>query len=146
MLMRTRNKRFFSSINAALVATVIGVVAVMLYSAYVALPFVQGPIITINEPVQTEAGTTLLSGTASRVSKLAINELEVPITDTGVFSVERAFPPGYTVVVIHASDRFGRDREHTLTFVTQSHASKKESDNEESSENQLEEGSDGIEI
>lgn len=119
------------TVHAPFLLGALGIVVVILYSAYVALPFFQGPQIHIDTPGHTVDGTVYLSGTTERVSKLSINELEVPITDTGAFAVERAFPAGYTVVVIKASDRFGRNREETLTFVTQPHASQEESNDQE---------------
>jgi len=133
---RKRSKRFSSPLNAAFLLGIIGVTLALLYGALVATPFVEGPAITLNQPEHTESGTVILSGNTKRVSKVSVNELEIPITDQGSFSVERAYPAGYTVVVITASDRFGRSREETLTFITrENYASEKESDiNEESSE------------
>lgn len=104
----------------------VGIGIVILYSIFVALPFFRGPFITVNEPSYTDNGTLYLSGMTERVSKLSVNELEIPISDTGTFAVERAYARGYTVVVIQASDRFGRSRTETHTFVTKPHASKKE--------------------
>lgn len=130
--MRKRSEFTKRTVHAPFILGILGVIVVTLYSAYVALPFFQGPQIQIDTPGHTVHGTIYLSGTTERVSKLSINELEVPITDTGAFAVERAFPAGYTVVVIKASDRFGRSREEILTFVTQPHASQEESSDQES--------------
>jgi len=121
------------SIHAAVLVGVVGVAGGIAYGAYVALPYVLGPTVAIHAPRPTEHGTVLISGDTKRVSKVAINELEVPITEHGGFEVERAYPPGYTVVIVEARDRFGRSRTETLTFITSEiHASQEENDNEES--------------
>ena len=131
--MRRKARRLHIPLNATTVATTLGILIVIDYSAYVALPFIKGPLVVLHPPGQTLEGTVYISGSTERVSKLLINELEVPLSDTGTFAVERAYPAGYTVVIIQASDRFGRTRSETLTFVTQPHASKKEVSTEESS-------------
>lgn len=101
---------------------------VLIYAIFALFPLFLGPSLELNPPTETGEGTTIISGVTHRVSSLSINELPVPITEAGAFSIERAYPVGYTVVVIEAADRFGRVRHETLTFTTNdtSHARKEE--------------------
>jgi len=114
----TKRNRFSFAFNGMTILAALGIAGALIYAAFVAFPFFEGPSLTAFEPQKTERGTILLQGATKRVSALSINDLEVPITDTGLFSVERAYPAGYTVVVFRASDRFGRSREKILTFIT----------------------------
>ncbi|MEK9177362.1 MAG: hypothetical protein AAB923_03635, partial [Patescibacteria group bacterium] len=63
-------------------------------------------------------GPATISGDTRRVSYLSINGLPVAVSEDGSFSVKRAYPPGYTEVVITAKDRFGRQRSRTVSFIT----------------------------
>lgn len=131
-MLKTRRKR---RIRIPLTATTILIGAALLlvgaYTTYVTLPFFKGPAVSVLPLSETPEGALIIRGTTERVSKLTINELEVPLAEDGTFAVERAYPEGYTVVIITASDRFGRFRSETLNFVTH-HASQKENRSEES--------------
>ncbi len=117
--------------------------AVALYAGFALLPLLLGPTLMVGVVRSTEFGTTMIAGTTDRVSTLSINGLPVPITEAGDFSIERAYPVGYTVVVIEASDRFGRRETETITLTTNetTYARKKE----EPEDRSLEGGSDSIE-
>lgn len=103
--------------------------AIASYTLFALSPLLRGPHLTISPPRYTDHGTIILEGVAKRVSSLSINGLPVPITHEGVFSIERSYPAGYTVVIVTASDRFGRTTEATRTFITdteQPYGTKKE--------------------
>jgi hypothetical protein len=108
---------------APLILGVIAAVIVIAYSAYAAYPYLRGPILVVNQP--SFGTTTTITGHTVRVSALAVDGLPVPLDEGGSFAVERAYPPGYTVVTVRAVDRFGRSIEHTLTFVTTPYANQK---------------------
>ncbi len=92
-------------------------ILVFAYTLVITAPLFKGASITVDPPSKSESGSTVLRGSTERVSKLTINNLEVPLSEEGAFAVERAYPLGYTVVVIRASDRFGRTTERIITFV-----------------------------
>lgn len=117
---KTRNEgpRSAPAILAALAATI-----VIGYSAYAAYPYLRGPILVLDEAA---IGTsTTITGRTARVSSLTVNGLPIALDEKGVFSVERAYPPGYTVVTVRGVDRFQRSATRTLTFVTKPYASEK---------------------
>lgn len=103
-------------------------VLVLLYAVFALFPLFLGPYLELEVPYDTPEGTTVIAGVAQRVSSLSINGLPIPVTEAGAFSIERAYPVGYTVVVIEATDRFGRVRRETLTLTTNdtTHARKEE--------------------
>ncbi len=107
------------SVGPRRLAVAIGVAAGFLivgYSIFAALPFLEGPALSASV-VATPAGTALIQGSTERVSYLALNGAPVPIDENGSFALERAYPPGYTVIVIAARDRFGRNIEKRFDFL-----------------------------
>lgn len=98
----------------------------LLYGVYAALPFLLGPDITINA-VPEDSGLTHVYGTTARVSFLSVDGAEIALSEDGSFSVERAYPAGYTWITAEAKDRFGRTITKNITLVIpafdiQSHA------------------------
>jgi len=89
------------------------------YVLFVSLPLIEGPSFSILEP-QTPVveGITKISGTTKRVAFLEINGEPIPLSEEGKFAVYRAYPAGYTALVIKARDRFGREKTETVTFIT----------------------------
>jgi hypothetical protein len=110
--------------EAPFLLTVLAVLILVGYSAYAAYPYLRGPVLTLNAP-SSHTDDTVISGRTVRVSTLTIDGLPIPLDEQGAFSVERAYPPGYTVVTVRAADRFGRAVERTLTFITSAYASQK---------------------
>ncbi len=96
------------------------------YSVSVALPFLLGPALELDEVSESEQGAVLISGLTRRVSFLEINGFRTPLNENGSFAVERAFPEGYTAVTVAARDRFGRTITKKISFVIDAHGIKKE--------------------
>jgi hypothetical protein len=96
---------------------ILGSIVVVGYSLFAALPYLEGPSLTVHET--TTQGLTVISGTTARVSFLSIDGAAVPFSEDGSFSATRAYPPGYTALQVSVTDRFGRTLTKTLTFVTQ---------------------------
>jgi hypothetical protein len=107
-----------SSLSTGIALAALGILALLAYGAYAATPFLKGPALSLEAPEETGAGTTLIRGASARVSTLTLNERDIALAEDGSFSVERAYPPGYTVVEVVGTDRFGRTRTETLTFIT----------------------------
>jgi hypothetical protein len=110
--------------SAPLIVAALAALVVIGYSAYAAYPYLRGPILTLDAPRQVGLDM-VLSGRTVRVSTLSVNGLPTPLDERGFFSLERAYPPGYTVVTVRVVDRFGRSVTRTLTFVTKPYASEK---------------------
>lgn len=98
----------------------VALVIILGYSLFVASPYLLGPSLTIHTPRQGEtvtSPTVTITGETARVSYLSVDDQAVPLAEDGSFAVERAYPPGYTVIVVRARDRFGREKVDTLTLV-----------------------------
>lgn len=90
------------------------------YALFAAYPYLRGPSLTVTSPTHnsnTEGETVSITGETTRVSYLSVNDYPVPLAEDGSFHIERAFPPGYTVLVVKAEDRFGREQSDTITFI-----------------------------
>lgn len=97
-----------------------GVLALLIivgYALFAAYPYLKGPSLTLS--FASVKGLTTLYGDTERVSFLTINGAEIPVGEDGSFSIERAYPAGYTAVTAVGRDRFGRTITKTLTFVTE---------------------------
>lgn len=110
--------------SAPVIGVTIAAFVILGYSGYAAYPYLRGPILTLDPPLQRNT-ETVIAGRTVRVSALSVDGLPVALDEGGSFSVERAYPPGYTVVTVRGVDRFGRSLERTLTFVTSTYASEK---------------------
>jgi hypothetical protein len=110
----------FSSQGPVLIIGAVLFVCILGYTLFVASPYLLGPSLTLVSPINGEtvtASTVTISGKTERVSYLSVNGLPVPLLEDGAFLIERSFPTGYTVVVIRARDRFGRESVETIRFL-----------------------------
>jgi hypothetical protein len=98
------------------------------YSAYALYPLLAGPEFDASVSEYNEG--IVIAGTVKRVASVWVNDLPVPITDQGLFSIFRAYPPGYTEIVVRVADRFGRSREKRLTVVINEFIPYAEKDNQ----------------
>jgi hypothetical protein len=110
----------FSS-SLPLIALSIGALVIVAgYTFFVAAPYMAGPSLTVIAPLEnsTETGQTVtITGTTERVAYLSINDLPTPLLEDGTFTMTRSYPPGYTVLVIRARDRFGHEVSETIRFL-----------------------------
>ena len=113
---------------------ILALLGIFAYGLFVATPYLLGPSLSIISPKEgstVRSPTVVVQGVTERVSYLSINDLPVPLLEDGTFAVERAFPKGYTVVVVRARDRFNREITETIRFIHETnvtiHGTKKES-------------------
>ncbi len=102
-------------VRPGMVAVALGVLIIVGYTLYAGLPYLLGSALTVSET--TIRGITTVSGATERVAFLSVDGAPVPLQEDGSFSVERAYPLGYTAVVVSVRDRFGRTLTKTLTFL-----------------------------
>lgn len=107
----------FTPARTALLFGGIALCFIVSYSIYAALPILEGPSIRATAVTGTD-GDTAIQGTTKRVSYLEINGASIPLTEDGSFSIERAYPVGYTAITITVRDRFGRSLTKSLSAVT----------------------------
>ncbi len=98
---------------------ILGLVILLGYSLFVLTPYLEGPSLTISEPSgHTEQSPVTIAGKTERVSFLEINGMQIPVNEDGTFQAVRAYPEGYTEVIVTVRDRFGRERTERLSFIT----------------------------
>ncbi len=81
------------------------------YGAYEARFLVAGPSVVIDTPTTgsaTSSARVMISGSASHIAFLSINDVQAFTDTSGHFSKEVSLPPGHAVITVAAKDRFGR--------------------------------------
>jgi len=89
---------------------VILITIVLVYVQFQARNFIQGPSISISTPyvpIQNEQ-RIILEGSVENIVKLTLNGREINTNENGDFSELVILENGYTIITIHAEDRFGR--------------------------------------
>jgi hypothetical protein len=131
----------FSNHSPLILVGVLTFLGILAYGLFVATPYLRGPKLTVESPKPGSSiptPTVIVRGTTERVSYLSIDDLAVPLLEDGSFQVERAYPAGYTVVVVRVRDRFGRELTDTVEFLhttnLPTHGIQKESGSEAESE------------
>ena len=103
------------SFRAGVIAGILAALVIGGYTLYATLPYLLGPSLKVFETTQN--GETVVTGVTARVSYLSIDGMNVPLQEDGSFSVQRAYPLGYTAITISAKDRFSRTITKTITFL-----------------------------
>ena len=81
------------------------------YGLFEARRIIEGPVITIDSPINGSATSSLgilISGTAENISFLTINDSPSYTDKAGHFNEVLSIPPGYAIITVQAVDRFGR--------------------------------------
>ncbi len=95
------------------------IVLIVVYVQFQARDVILGPTITLNgtyTPVQHER-TVALEGLTHNIVKLTLNGREIHTTIHGEFSQSIVLEKGYTIIELHAEDRFGRTTSLRRAFV-----------------------------
>ncbi len=96
------------------------------YSAYEFHNVLLGPTLTIYEPSD---GATIehplieVKGQAKNVSRISVNDREITVDEAGLFTDKVVLFPGYNVIKLSVSDKFGRRTEKQLELVLSQHES-----------------------
>ncbi|PCI30258.1 hypothetical protein COB55_00560 [Candidatus Wolfebacteria bacterium] len=96
------------------------VLLVIGYVYYQSRNIINGPQLTITSPVNgsnTKQSLITISGIALNTSVIKVNDREVSISENGNFQEKLLLSPGYTIIEIEATDRFGRITTETREVV-----------------------------
>jgi len=99
---------------------ILACVVLLLYALFEARRLITGPQVTITSPIHGEATSSravFISGEAHNISFLTINDNPTYTNEMGQFREILTPPPGYTTIVVAATDRFGR-RTSTSVSIT----------------------------
>lgn len=98
----------------------IGSVVVIGYARFAFRDIIRGPVITITEPVNGESYATSslrLSGTATRIQDITLNNRQILIDEAGNFDEIIILFPGYNTFTIAGRDKFGRTTSTKLQLI-----------------------------
>lgn len=93
------------------------VVGILAYTAFEARGLIAGPTINIDSPMSGETlgeRIVMLTGSAERVSRIALNGRDIFISESGVFEEPLTLMPGYNEITLEAWGRFGEHTSQTL--------------------------------
>ena len=98
---------------------VIVICAIGGYAGFQSKKIISGPQITIQSPATTSAGSSAVdvSGIVKNVSVVTLNDRLIPIDETGQFKEKVLLYPGYNVIKLEATDKFGAHVTKELQMV-----------------------------
>ena len=101
------------ALRRSLIFFVIALLALgmLTYALFEGRRLIEGPRITITSPRNGSATSStgvLIAGEAQNISFLTINDKPAFTDESGHFEELLSPPPGYTVLTVAATDRFGR--------------------------------------
>ncbi len=102
------------------------VLFILVYSGFEARRLVRGPHVEIFEPsdgATIENPLVEVRGRAENVLAISLNDRKITVDEQGVFSEKLLLSPGYNVIRVSVSDKFGRNREKTVELVLTQHES-----------------------
>ncbi len=90
------------------------------YGMYQARNMLRGPQVVIDAPLNGAHFTDPLitiSGVAHNIASISLNDRPIFVDQKGVFAEKLLLPAGYTIMKMHAQDKFGRETEQLLEFT-----------------------------
>lgn len=98
---------------------VLVVLIVLFYGLFEARKILEGPVITIESPRDgsaTSSAGIIIAGEAQNISFLSINDKPSFTDESGHFAELLSVPPGFTVLTVAATDRFGRKTSKSVSI------------------------------
>jgi hypothetical protein len=105
---------------------VIALLVVGGYSLYEFHNVIIGPVINIYEPsdgATIENPIVEVKGQAKNVSEISLNDRQITVDEAGNFADKVVLSPGFNVIKLSVSDKFGRRTEKQLELVLTQHES-----------------------
>ena len=89
------------------------------YAGFQSKKIISGPQITIQSPATTSANNSAVdvSGVVKNVSVVRLNDRLIPIDESGQFKEKVLLYPGYNVIKLEATDKFGASITKELQMV-----------------------------
>lgn len=93
------------------------------YALYEARGILYGPEINVpHEAIVVNESSTLIRGTAERITELRLNGRQIPVTESGEFEEPFLLAKGSNYFVLEARDARGRTTQETLLIIYQPRA------------------------
>ena len=90
------------------------------YSLFEARNIIRGPVVEVFEPVSgttTENPLVDIKGITQNTSAISLNDRPITIDKKGEFSEKLLLSPGYNIIKLAVSDRFGRQKIEMLKLI-----------------------------
>ncbi|MDO8620571.1 MAG: hypothetical protein Q7R64_04470 [bacterium] len=100
-----------------------------IYAYFQSWEYLQGPVLTVIEPLNGSTSTTslvTLLGNARNVAFLTLNGRQIFTNEQGRFRESLLLPKGYSIMTLEGKDRFGHSVEKRLELVYKPEQSKNE--------------------
>ncbi|MEK7179918.1 MAG: hypothetical protein AAB706_00415 [Patescibacteria group bacterium] len=98
----------------------VGSLIILLYIFYQGKNIIEGPIISIQSPIN---GATLTSslievrGISDNIAQISLNDRPIFIDEKGFFRERILLSPGYNIIKLRGEDKFGRSKEQFLELI-----------------------------
>ncbi|MSR73199.1 hypothetical protein EXS61_01155 [Candidatus Parcubacteria bacterium] len=96
------------------------------YSLFEARNIISGPKIEISQPINgttTENPLIDIKGITQNASSISLNDRPITVDKEGAFNEKLLLSPGYNIIKLAVSDRFGRQKVEMLKLILTSNKS-----------------------
>ncbi len=103
-----------------LISVIFVFISIVGYAIFQGRNLINGPIITISSPKSGEVVKNPLisiDGSAQNISFISLNDRQIFVSKEGNFSEKLLLSPGYNIMRISATDKFGRKIEKIIDLV-----------------------------
>ncbi|MCD5382145.1 MAG: hypothetical protein LR017_02395 [Candidatus Pacebacteria bacterium] len=92
---------------------------ILVYALFQARYLIHGPQIILHAPTETvhHERIVLLKGEAKHITAITLNGREIFTDEHGVFEEPLVLENGYTIMTLHAKNRYGRTIDMTRSFI-----------------------------
>ncbi len=98
----------------------IGSLFFLLYIFYQGKNIIEGPLISIQSPINGATITSSLievRGISDNIARISLNDRPIFIDEEGFFKEKILLSPGYNIIKLSAADKFGRVKEQILELI-----------------------------
>lgn len=95
-------------------------IVTLTYGIFQARTLIQGPSLAVLSPRPGETISSVLMdvrGNTENVTRVSLNGQTIPMDTKGVFTTKLVTPEGYGVLLVEATNRFGRHQEERVEFL-----------------------------
>jgi len=93
---------------------------ILSYASYQSQNLIKGPVITITEPqngLSFSQSLIEIDGKTTNVTTIDLDGRPIFVDEKGNFKEKYLLSPGYNIITITASDKFGRSAQKTLELI-----------------------------
>jgi hypothetical protein len=111
---------YLKSANIKVFAFMLLIIGILGYAYFQTYNLIIGPVVTITSPIDGDTLSSpklIVSGTTRNISLITFNDRTIFVDEAGAFEEKLLLAPGYTILNIHAEDKFGRTTDSSLHVI-----------------------------